>query len=295
MKSPVGTVLVVAGAFLVALATLLPDYVVRSLTAAPSTIDTTFLLRAENATVLDSAQGRLLRGVTVEAVSALRGDPGSASGDVVVWNNAVLLRRGEHTLSYTERRSAFDRYSGESVNCCEAHVGDTALVRQSGLAFKWPAFSRQQAYPFFDTISRRALPMVFAGVENLGGLRVHRYTQRVPETRTEVVPGGLKGRPAHTYVWAERTYWVEPVTGNPVRIAESRRQENVSDDRRVRQLSLQADLVSVPEEVTSRVGQLRGQVRLVELLSDRRLSWGLAGAGVLAALAGIVLMWRRAR
>ncbi|MFI6811241.1 DUF3068 domain-containing protein [Nonomuraea sp. NPDC050328] len=300
MRSPAGMALIAAGAFLAGLALLLPGYVVRALTAAPADLRTTFLIRADDATVLDSAYGRLHRGVEVEAISALEGDADAASGDTVVWNNATLLRKGDLTLGYTERRSAFDRFSGESVNCCEAHVGDLSVVRQAGLAFKWPAFTQPRAYPFFDTVTRSALPMEYGGSEEIDGLLVYRFVQQVPETRTEAVPGGVadtKGRrrPAHTRVELERTFWVEPVTGTPVRLAERRRHTIVTDDGALRQLSLEADLVSAPEEVAGRVAEVRDKVGVLRLLDRPELRWSLTGAGVLAIGLGVVLALRRRR
>nr|BFE86854.1 hypothetical protein GCM10020093_094550 [Planobispora longispora] len=152
------------GGFLAALALAVPLYLLGALASAPEDFYSVTKLRAEGATALDRASGRLLRDQTVEMISTIRGDVNAAISGVAVWDNFTTVRtEGGLTLSYTERRAAFDRRSGRIVNCCGEYVGTSSAVKQSGLAYRWPFFAGRRDYPFFDTVTGTALPMVFQG------------------------------------------------------------------------------------------------------------------------------------
>nr|BFE86855.1 hypothetical protein GCM10020093_094560 [Planobispora longispora] len=71
---------------------------------------------------------------------------------------------------------------------------------------------------------------------------------------------------------------MEPVTGTPVKIEERQRQSIVAEEDGARLTALEADFVSLPEEVNARVAEVRPRVGILEIMNSR-LPWLVAGAG----------------
>jgi hypothetical protein len=305
MRRPLGLGLLGLGGFLLVLAIAVPFVLLDTLTRAPADEWSRIRLRAEDGVALDRATGRRLGPVTLEVSTTFRGDTDAATDEAVVWDAFTTLQVVDGpTLAYSERRTAFDPRTGETVNCCGEFVGDSTAVKQSGLAFRWPFFAERRDYPFFDPVSRQALPMRFQRVERIGGLAVYRYTQRVPVTRVGPVPGGVlpaamlnvRGSrvdadgnvPAFVYDQVDRTYWVEPVTGTPVRIEERRRQTINTEDGEPRRISIEGHFVSVAEDVAATVADLGPRVRLLAAMRGPG-PWALAGGGAAAIVLGALL------
>ncbi|MEV0967474.1 DUF3068 domain-containing protein [Microtetraspora glauca] len=305
MRASLGLGLLGAAGFFGVLAVVVPTYVLESLAVAPDDYYSVTRLRAVDATALDRSSGKTLTGVTVDAVSSLRGDANAATADLVVWDNFTTVQTadGAVTLSYTDRRVAFDKRTGTIVNCCGAYVGDAIGVEQSGLAFKWPFFAERKDYPFFDTVTSQALPMRYRGQEQVAGLTVYRYEQTVGTRRLGEVPGGrlpaamlgLSGRGdvrAFVHASVERRYWVEPVTGTPVKIEERQRETVNTADGVPRLVALDADFRSPPEDVDARADQIRASVALLKAARGPA-PWALGALAALSLVAGLVAIRSR--
>ncbi|MCG5216240.1 DUF3068 domain-containing protein [Streptosporangium sp. KLBMP 9127] len=245
--------LLAAGAFLLTLSLLVRLHVYPSGTALPVEQSRVIHLSAANATVFDTARLESRRGVGVEMTMARYGDALAGTGDTAVWTEFLSLTavRGPR-IDYHERRVPFDRRSGEIVDCCGAYVDADDQARPRGLAFRWPAGARPTAYQVYDPVVRRAVTARFDGIEEVAGVRAHRYVQRFVNDRIAQpalpLPGrvlGLKSRaevPAAAFLDGRRTYWVEPASGIVVSIRENLTRTLRTADRRGEVLALAADL-----------------------------------------------------
>ena len=94
----------------------------------------------------------------------------------------------------------------------------------------WPIGTRQTTYQVYDTNTERAWPAAYAGTAYVQGLLTYRFTQRIPVTVVQQLPGvpmsllGLRGPTrnvvANRTFQATNTFWVDPRTGVPVNVEE---------------------------------------------------------------------------
>ncbi|MCC5579829.1 DUF3068 domain-containing protein [Microtetraspora sp. AC03309] len=258
-------VLVGAGGFLLTLVPLLRGYVYDQVVRTPLERTSVSRMYAKSATFFDPATERMRTGPIV-LTRTLTGDAKAGDDDTAVWIEFASLTTLEgDRIGYHERRAAFDRRTGVIVNCCGEYVdGDTA-ARQSGLAFRWPLGAGKQDYEYYDVEARRALPITFDGTETLNGTLTYRYKQRTLPVKIEDVatplPGRLLGLPARAAVpvtrWSrtERTIWVEPVSGVPVKAEENLRHTFRTADGTERLVALQADLRTPREELADNLAE----------------------------------------
>ncbi|GAA0965603.1 DUF3068 domain-containing protein [Acrocarpospora macrocephala] len=292
MRRSAGLLLLAVAGFLGVLAVVVPTYLLGALAVAPEDYYGVFRLRAVGAEGLDQASGKVLTGLDVEAVSTVRGDPNAATADLVVWDGTTTVQTSTGiVLAYSDRRVAFDKTSGLVVTCCGAYVGETD-VEQSGLAYKWPYFAGRRDYPFFDPVTLQTQPMRYEGEERISGLTVYRYHQTIPDRRVGPVPGGrlpaYKDVPAYLYASVDRTYWVEPVTGTPLRVRETQNQTIRTADGVPRLTALAADFHTPPEETTTHANDLRPTI-IVLGFARGPAPWVCGGSAAIALVVGLVL------
>ncbi|MEO7980941.1 MAG: DUF3068 domain-containing protein [Sporichthyaceae bacterium] len=230
MRRAVGYVLTGLAVFLLAVAAMLKFYVVPNLLVTP--LDQFAESFAPGTgTRFDPATLTEVDGVDMVAHRTIRGDVAASSKTVGVWDESVVLAQTDGTLiTATTDRVAWDRKTGEAVNCCNENV-DGVPTKHEGLSYKFPFGAKKQAYPFFDTTAKIAEPMKYQASEKLQGLTVYRYQQQVgPVQIGELeVPGDLVGSDAPS-VKAPRFYdntrsvWVEPLSGVIVKGEEQQHQ-----------------------------------------------------------------------
>ncbi|GAA4579248.1 hypothetical protein GCM10023194_04420 [Planotetraspora phitsanulokensis] len=293
-----------AGAFLLTLVPLLRGFVHDRVIRMPLEHSSTSHLYTASATYFDTAAMRSRTGPVV-LTRALNGDAAAGDDDRAVWLESSSLDTGDgDRIDYHERKVAFDRRTGAIVNCCGEYVDDDPAARQSGLAFRWPFDARKQDYAYFDPQMKRTLPMVFDGVESVDGVTTYRYRQHVPATKVEDVairiPGttlGLRGDRSFTVTrWAqtERTVWVEPVSGVPVKSEENRREAFRTADGVERLVVLAADLRTPANEIALNEAEAAAYATWSRWLRTI-LPIGAAGFGLLLIGAGIWASRRRPR
>ena len=117
-----------------------------------------------------------------------------------------------------------------------------------GLTFRFPFNTEKQSYPFFDAIAQRPFDANYDGEDDVNGLTTYRFTQNVGydadgklvepikyaslydrnedgEVTARAELWGLPGDPYEPvtmtrYYAAQRTFWVDPVTGTVVKATE---------------------------------------------------------------------------
>ncbi|MFF3664435.1 DUF3068 domain-containing protein [Microtetraspora malaysiensis] len=293
-------VLVGAGGFLLALVPLLRGYVYDQVVRAPLERSSVARLYAKSATFFDPATQRRRAGPIV-LTRTVTGDAKAGDDDHAVWIEFASLTTLEgDRIGYHERRVGFDRRTGAIADCCGAYVDGDTSARQSGLAFRWPLGAQERDYEYYDVESRRALPIAFSGAETLNGTLTYRYTQRTLPVKIEDVatplPGRLLGLPgtrsAPVTRWArtERTIWVEPVSGVPVKTEERVRHTFRTADGVDRLVALQADLRTPAEDLAANLAEAEAFASWTRWI---RVVLPIAGVALGAVLVGAGLLLRR--
>ncbi|NUR82690.1 MAG: DUF3068 domain-containing protein [Nonomuraea sp.] len=239
MNRVVGSVLVGIGAFLVALAPLVRFQVAPSLMEAKADQYGISKLTATDAQYFSIPDGKVLT-ANLDITVTTRGDVKESGGDRVVWDEFTAVNdvtNGKPGISYTERRSAFDKRTGVGMNCCGVNI-DKSPVTLEGQIYKFPFDTEKKTYKVFNSSAGKAFDAKFVGEDTINGLAVYKFEQTVPETKTQTlnVPASLFGMGESGDVALDRvysgtvTYWIEPTTGAPVRQEQARNEVLKSSD-----------------------------------------------------------------
>ncbi|QRN80596.1 MAG: DUF3068 domain-containing protein [Nocardiopsis sp. BM-2018] len=296
---PKGTFLVAAGAFLLTLALLLPLYVHDRVAPLPAAASFDLRMTDQEAAYLDTATWTWVETAELEQVT--RVEASAHGSDWSAWEMTVSTSASDQVIDHWSRRVIVDRETGRAVNCCGEHVNGDRAVRQAGLVLYWPPGVSEGGHSFYDAEVRSAPSVEFDENDEVAGVPVRRYTQtvdrtQVPESARDVPaalfdPGAEGTVRANRWLTAERTFWVEPVTGMVVDMAESRsetlRPQNGSGEVAL----LDAELTLADGQVSGYAEQARTRSLLLRGL-DRWAPWTLGPLGTLAVLAGLVTAWR---
>ena len=97
-----------------------------------------------------------------------------------MWNeySYVYDLTNHQPVQQMTRTFAFDRRTGQLVDCCGASVNGDKSVRQTGLVgYVFPMGTQKQTYQVFDTTLKKTMPFVYSGTTDRGrhpGLRIRR-------------------------------------------------------------------------------------------------------------------------
>jgi len=305
MRRIVGLVLIGVGAFLVTLAPLLRTYVYTNLAVAPADYFVVQHNQSTNASYFDVQQLKVRTGVTMTSTSTVRGNVAASKDGADVWDRFTSVETTDGVrVDYSEQRTAFDPHTGYAINCCGAFVGSDKNAKQTGLAFKFPFFTQKKSYPYYDASLKKAVPMHYTGTAKLHGLTVYKFRQKLGPTRigTEQVPGELLGMKhekgmvstPRTYQ-NTRTYWVDPVTGSPVKISENQKQTLQSPVGPSHDITAFAgNMVTTPSDQQKLTDNAKSQGTQIQLLHNILPLIGLI-VGVLLIAGGAVLFIFAAR
>ena len=160
---------------------------------------------------------REINGAQLKNLRTVRGDRDAGSEEIAVWDsfNSTVDTADQGVITATQERIALDRVTAQSVQCCGENP------RHQGLTLKFPFDTRKTTYQFWDGPAQRALPAAFTRTEQLNGVTVYRFEQRIDQLDVgdQDIPGTLAGDPAAPSVQTEiiysnvKTLWVEPATG----------------------------------------------------------------------------------
>ncbi len=251
MRRATAVVLIGFGVFFLAVAPLMRTWVSSSLMKTPLTYYVEYTNVAEGATYFNIEDVELVEDATLEASVTIRADVASSTDEIVVWDQFTWLRDADTDfgISSTSRRAGHDRVTGEAVDCCDAMVNEESTV-QSGQAWKFPFFTEQRDYEFFETTVKEPVTMEFKGAEEIEGVEVYRFEQVVEgEVIGErTLPRSVAGLEGDGDVTGDevfsitRTYWIDPTTGSPIKVSEDQSRVVVVDGQEVLTL-LDAELV----------------------------------------------------
>jgi Porin PorA len=282
MRRVFGLTLTGLGAFLFVLALLLRFYLPGQVIKFPLNEYVVTTLVGHNVTYFSEKQVAQLTGVTAKATSTVEGDVAAGSGSTAVWNDftAVEDMTNGQPIQYTSQRSAFDRRSGEIVDCCGAYVSvsnvGTRTGHQSGLAYAWPIGTQKQTYQVFDPTLARPEPFRYEGTATINGVSTYKFVEQVTNEQfsQQTLPGNLVGYPDQPtvalpeYITETNTYYVDPVTGEPVNVTENQKLtlENITGATRL--ILFKGDLAATPQSISSAVGTVNSSHLKVEFIED---------------------------
>lgn len=228
---------------------------------------------------------------------------GKLDGTAVVWDGygTVKWSQSNEVISQYAAEFAIDRKTAAAVawdkQFLQADGPDGPDdVTFAGQIYKFPFHTEKKTYQYFDRDLRKALPISFKGTETIKGTDVYRFEQVIPET--DISPAAdklsfLLGAFAPTATSGKvmysntRTLWIEPVSGNYVKVREQQKKTLMPDGGTPTAL-LDADFVYNDKTISNSIEsaeRTRDQLNLV----GRTLPLALAVLGALALIAGLWL------
>jgi Porin PorA len=307
MRRVIGVVLAGLGVVLIAAAVSLPTWVSSQFIKFPLDVNETAVLDASNASYLSAATLKVQTGVTIQATYAIKGDPAKGNSSVAVWKQTSSVEdiTNHRSIQQTTRTLAFDRRTGQLVNCCGANVNGNASVAQTGLAgYVFPFGTQKQTYQVFDTTFNRTVPYVYSGTATVGGIQTYVFVQDTPATQfaTQTVPGsmlGLTTAVVHAPLFNKQhiVYYVDPETGALLDVSNHQTVTLHNPDTGAQALVLyDADLKATPATVSHTVAlDSSGRSELALIETTLPLVFGIAGGVALLAGAFLVLRGRKRR
>ena len=303
MRGIIGLILAGLGAFLILVAVLLPTWVVGQALKFPLSESETATLEASNASYFSVASLRERTGVTLRATYTITGDASAGNSSTAVWNQTsdVYDVTNHAQVQQMTRRFAFNRRTGQLVDCCGASVNGDKSVRQTGLVgYVFPIGTQKQTYQVYDTTLKKTMPFVYSGTTTVQGIGVYEFVENVTPTQiaTVTLPGSYVHSKAASVTIGEfdaehLIYYVDPETGALVDVNELQSTTlRASATAPPALVGLNADLIATPASVTQIVGLDRnGRSELTLIDTTLPLAGGIAGG--VALLAGIFLRRRR--
>jgi hypothetical protein len=299
MRSAIGVVLAGLGAFLILVAVLLPTWVSGRVVKFPLNEYETATLTASNASYFSTSSLSEKAGVTLEATYTIKGDASKGNSSTAVWDeySYVYDLTNHQAVQEMTRTFAFDRRTGQLVDCCGASLNGDTSVRQTGLVgYVFPIGTQKQTYQVYDTTLKRPVPFTYSGTTTVDGVQAYEFVENVAPVQiaTLSVPGSFVGSTAAVVKAPEfdqlhLIYYVDPDTGALLDVDEY--QALTLDNPATGATALvlfSADLVATPASVRQIVGLDRsGRNELALLETILPLALGIAGG--VALVAGIFL------
>ncbi|WP_421842788.1 DUF3068 domain-containing protein [Mycobacterium sp.] len=213
-----------------------------------------------------------------------------------------------------------DTHTGGAVQKPRGFKDDnppTAIpLRHDGLSHRFPFHTEKKTYPYFDPIAQKAFDVNYESEDDVNGLTTYRFTQNIgyntdgklvaPIKYPSLYAGnedgkvtapatmwGVPGEPDEQitmtrYYAAQRTFWVDPVSGTIVKETEHANHYFARD-------ALKPELTMADYKVTSTEETVESQVNAARDERDRLALWSrvlpimFTAAGLVALVGGSLL------
>ncbi|WP_250036505.1 DUF3068 domain-containing protein [Paractinoplanes maris] len=225
-------------------------------------------------------------------------------GEAVVWlvGQQVVRTDTNALISAYSTSLALDRESAaaQQFNKSWLDTGNNQeTVNYSGQIYKFPFGTEKKDYEIFDRDILAARPAKFVKTEQIEGLETYQFTQEIsdeiqelPADRLAAITSQLlKGEPGKVHYSNTRTVWVEPATGQFIKVQEHQVKNLVADSGQSVSI-LDATFTYTDDTIKSAAdtsADNRQKLQLVGL-------WGPIGLAVLGAIliiAALYLLNRR--
>lgn len=248
--------------------------------------------------------------------SVRRTDRQQDSGLLLAMVDTVTLdRRTAEAVSDDERPGG----SVQKPRTFEDDMPSTNIaLPHEGLTYRFPFNTEKKSYPFFDAIAQKPFDANYDGEDDVNGLSTYRFTQNVGydadgklvdpikyaslydrnedgEVTARAELWGLPGDPYEPitmtrFYAAQRTFWVDPVTGVIVRSEEHANHYYARDPLQPEMALADYKVTSTEQTVESQVAMARDERDRVALWS-RILPISFAAAGLIALIGAGLLAW----
>lgn len=303
---PVITFLVIAfGTFFLVSALLCRFTVPGRLARFPLNEYEIMTLRGTNISYFSPAKLTELSGVTMQATYTIKGavTPSRKASvhNVAVWQSFIAIEDLTNHLpfQYTYEQLAMDRSTGRLVNCCGNVIGSNHDLHVAGQGYVWPFGTQRHSYQVFDTTMRKPVTVRYAGTATTAGITTYRFIETVHgrQIGTQTLPGSLIGSSAKSVTLPEfytttSTFWVDPVTGNPLKISQNQTLTLRDSGGTTRLVLLHGTLTTTPASVRMVAAPDRSNLRKATMIKDiipataGILALVLLGAGLLLSRRG---------
>lgn len=301
MRRVVWPLLIGLGVFFIVMAVMLRFYMPGQVIKAPLNEYIKNTLQGTDVTYFSAAQLEELTGVTMRATDTVEGDVAAAkaagASHIAVWRRFTAIEdmTNRQPFSYHSQMLAFDRRTGQLINCCGNFIGSNHNLHVTGQGYLWPIGAGKHNYQIFETTLMKPVTARFVGTADTNGTATYRYAVHVPPTQigTQTLPAALLGLPGTEVTLAEfytvdKTYWVDPVTGAPVRLSETE-QLTLRDSSGATQLVLfDGTLSSTPASVQASVAHDGSYLLKANLIAIILPLIGLV-VGIILIVVGLVL------
>ena len=189
-------------------------------------------------------------------------------------------------------------------------------VRHDGLSYRFPFNTEKKTYPYFDPVAQKTYDVNYDTQEDVNGLSAYRFTQNIGysadgklvapvkypslyagdedgKVTTSAAMWGLPGDPAEQitmtrYYAAQRTFWVDPVSGTIIKQTEHANHFFARDPLKPEVTLADYKLTSNEDTVESQVNAARDERDRLALWS-RVLPITFTAVGLIALIGGGVL------
>jgi hypothetical protein len=249
MGKKTGMVLAGLGAFLLTVALLSRFYAYEQLAVVPLDQDTVSVSDGPGATIFDIATQEEIT-LDLESTRKVAGDVEASEAateeldrDIAIWETSVVtdepgasVSEDSPPRSATHDRVAFDRHTGEAIDCCDTYLASTADLETgdevrdtdaviSGQYFKLPFNTQKQTYQFWDGALKDSTDLEYQATEDIQGLTVYKFEQVIEPTDVGDInaPASIFGIDEDGDIQLDRIYantrtlWIEPETGVIIR------------------------------------------------------------------------------
>ncbi|MDI9918806.1 DUF3068 domain-containing protein [Rhodococcus sp. IEGM 1379] len=311
-------ILVGLGAFLLAIAVLIPTYMVGKLEKTPLDLEVTTIATG-NGSVLNSAallagKAQVDKNVPIVAQRYVTTQDPSNADDITVQAGQTVIRTDKQgdsgLLTASVDTVTLDRVSSMPTNdpagTIQTDPGQPAQeLSRDGLQYKFPFNTEKKTYPYFDLNARATQDIDFVEETEINGMKVYHFTQTVePVDLSKVVnsptnkltlpadtwgvPGGETPITMTRWYTNVRDLWVEPKTGVIVKGQEQLHQYYGRNKNSVDVDVLNVTLPFDEATIEYQIGQAKDGMDLLNLVG--RTVPIIAGIlGAIALIAGIFL------
>lgn len=185
-----------------------------------------------------------------------------------------------------------------------------------GLAYRFPFDTEKKTYPYFDPIAQKAYDANYSGEEDVNGLTAYKFTQNIgfdadgelveplkyaslydddadSQVTARAALWGIEGDPEEQitmtrYYAAQRTFWVDPVSGTIVKQTDRAYHYYARE-------ALRPEVTFVDYTVTTNEESVESQVAAAQDERDRVSLWGrilpitFTALGLIALVGGALL------
>jgi len=294
-----GYVLVGLGVFLLVLAPLAKFFMTPALAKAPLDVYSESISEGTATTLFDVSQLKVLKDVPVVSTRITRGDVEASTDDRAVYDSFGRLEKksDKSLITASQIRIPFERTSSIMVNCCGAETSGEPIEDFKALApFKFPFFTEQKSYQYWDETLNKGVPARYAGEETVAGLSTYKFVMDIPDTKyAEIeVPGSLLGLDVAS-VKADRSYsntrtvWIEPMTGAVIKGQEAQKQTFSAQGKKF--VAVAAEVGFTKENIADSAKTAEEGMSQLKLISQTIPLVGLIG-GIIFLVLGLFLIRR---